>query len=95
MYNVPMKQVKITIYGQVQQVGFRFAAANKADELNIVGWVKNNPDGSIKIVAQAKEDSLERFINWCYFGPQIAEVKDVKVEAQKLGKPFSDFKISP
>lgn len=57
-----MKQtIKFIIKGKVQGVGFRWSIKTWADKVNIKGYVKNLPDGSVKIVANIKD--INNFIN--------------------------------
>jgi len=44
--------------GRVQGVGFRFTVVNLAQELNLTGWVKNEFDNSVSMVAEGEEDQL-------------------------------------
>lgn len=73
--------VILNVYGKVQGVGFRYYTNKKASELNISGYVRNMPDGSVYIEAEGEGDNLEAFINWCKIGPSWARV--VKVDKQK------------
>ena len=57
-----MKTVTMRVTGLVQGVGFRWTTQMIAQELGITGTVKNNPDGSVSIVAQGDELPLEHFI---------------------------------
>ena len=57
-----MKTVTMKVTGLVQGVGFRWTTQMIAQELGITGTVKNNPDGSVSIVAQGEELPLEHFI---------------------------------
>lgn len=58
-----MKAVHMVVSGRVQAVGFRYSTKILADKLKIAGWVKNNPDGTVEVVAQAENDPLLKFIN--------------------------------
>ncbi len=59
-----LKRVCVYYSGRVQGVGFRFTAERIAlDMHNVVGWVKNLPDGRVEVVAEAEEDILELFLN--------------------------------
>src|ERR1700684_4041962 len=40
-----------TIHGRVQGVGFRFYVQNKAISLNVTGWTRNSPEGTVEILA--------------------------------------------
>lgn len=87
-----MNCVKITINGLVQGVGFRYATLQKARQLGIKGFVRNNYDGSVYIEACGKETNLNAFIKWCYTGPPHASVHDVTISESPV-KETSTFEI--
>jgi len=70
---------KIQIIGKVQNVGFRYYTKNKAEELNLNGFVKNKLDGSVCIEVVGEETAADEFIMWCHSGPQWARVDSVQV----------------
>jgi len=74
------KHFSIRIIGKVQGVFFRASAQDKADELGVKGFVRNEPDGSVYIEAEADESSLQQFIDWCRQGPPRARVEKVDVK---------------
>lgn len=74
-----MKAVLIHIYGRVQNVGFRRCALEIANNLNINGFIRNEPDRSVYIEAEGEEDNLNQFIQWCHEGPSWAHVTEVKI----------------
>ncbi|MBU1011466.1 MAG: acylphosphatase [Bacteroidetes bacterium] len=80
------------IFGKVQNVGFRFYTHKKAKEYNIMGFVRNEPDGSVYIEAEGESIFLEVFETWCKLGPPWARVSDFKSN-QSLVMNYSDFKI--
>ena len=86
------QSVQIRISGKVQNVGFRHHTYQKALELDIHGFVKNMPDGSVYIEAEAPEPNLNEFEIWCHRGPDWARVLEVKVTKQPL-QNFTDFSI--
>ena len=91
---MPMKHVNIRIEGKVQGVFFRWSAKNKADELGIRGFVRNEPDGCVSIEAESDNDiQLSQFIEWCHEGPQYAHVADVETSEGAV-QDFSSFRIS-
>ncbi|MDK2858129.1 MAG: acylphosphatase [Verrucomicrobiota bacterium] len=55
-----MKTLRITVRyeGRVQGVGFRYTAASLARELGLAGYVRNEFDGSVELVAEGEEDLL-------------------------------------
>ncbi len=83
-----IKSVKINIYGNVQGVGFRYSALQKANEMGIYGFVKNRTDGSVYIEADGETEILEHFIIWLRNGPTWSRVDEVKVN----DIPFNNYK---
>ena len=67
-----MKTVTMKVTGLVQGVGFRWTTQMIAQDLGITGTVKNNPDGSVSIVAQGEELPLEHFIKKIKASPSVA-----------------------
>jgi acylphosphatase len=71
---------RYTVTGQVQGVGFRWAAQGEADRLGVVGRVRNRTDGAVEIVAQGDRPAMDAFAAWLEEGPRFAKVADVDVE---------------
>lgn len=49
-------------YGLVQGVGFRYEAMGIASQLSLVGWVKNEYDGSVTIEIEGAPNYIDSFI---------------------------------
>ena len=72
------KRIKIKVTGRVQGVSYRFEARTMARYLGINGFVKNMPDGSVYIEAEADEKALNDFVSWCRKGPDFARVEQIE-----------------
>lgn len=46
------KRIVLKIYGRVQGVFFRDSTKRKAEELDLLGWVRNEAGGAVQIVAE-------------------------------------------
>ncbi len=80
------------IYGRVQGVFFRDSSQRKAKELNLSGWVRNEPDGTVQIVAEGEEKDLKELIEWCRAGGiEHARIDKVDIEWLKPSSQFNDF----
>ena len=89
-----MIRVHLTITGKVQGVFYRAHTQEKAEKLgDITGWVANNADGSVDVVAEGPENKLNDFINWCHSGPSTCQVTKVEVEKLVCTDEFEDFSI--
>lgn len=88
-----MQHVKIRVHGKVQGVFFRQSTQEKAQELNVAGWARNESDGSVYIEAEGEEENIQQFLEWCKQGPPAASVSDMEYEAEEELKNFKEFRI--
>ena len=65
--------------GTVQGVGYRAACSNRANELGLGGWVRNETDGSVEVEAEGHPQSLGELRLWCEQGSSGAIVNSVTV----------------
>ena len=70
---------KVRIYGRVQGVFFRQWTVNQARALNVSGWVRNCPDGTVEARVTGDEEAVARMIAAMRQGPSQARVEDVIV----------------
>jgi acylphosphatase len=52
---------RIVAGGRVQGVGFRYFCRDEARAAGVRGWVRNRPDGSVELEAEAAPAALETF----------------------------------
>jgi len=72
------------ITGRVQGVFYRARTKQRADELGIVGWVRNGNDGvSVEVHAEGSDEQLAALEEWLRVGPPAADVQDVNVKNAK------------
>ncbi len=76
------------VTGMVQGVNFRWFTQRRANELNVVGYVKNEPDGSVSFVAEGPRATLERLLDYARSGPSSAVVENVETQ---WGAPTGEF----
>jgi acylphosphatase len=69
------KHLSIRVEGRVQGVFYRASARQKATELGLHGFARNEDDGSVYIEVEGEEQALNEFLQWCKTGPPRAEVK--------------------
>ena len=68
---------QLIVRGRVQGVGYRAACCQKARELDLNGWVRNQADGSVEVQAEGSLHKLTELRMWCERGPQGAGVHSV------------------
>jgi acylphosphatase len=87
------RRVKILVSGRVQGVYFRMFTQNKAKQFGIKGCARNLADGRVEIIAEADNNSIEKFIQWCHTGPVTARVDHVEMTELESDEIFMSFEI--
>mgnify|MGYP003953724667 CR=1 FL=1 len=75
-----MAQAKLRITGFVQGVFYRDSARTVATELDLSGYAKNMPDGSVESVVAGSTENINKYAQWCETGPEMARVENVTIE---------------
>ena len=57
-----MISLQIFFEGNVQGVGFRWSVKQVAKGFDVVGWVRNLPDGRVELQASGEEAEVRAFI---------------------------------
>ena len=86
------KAVSITLYGHVQQVGFRYFVYRLAEELGVSGFVRNEPNTGVYIEAEAEPHTLDVFVEHCKKGSPHSEVTKFFVNPMPV-QGFNGFSI--
>ena len=87
------KELKIEIYGLVQGVNLRRNLANFAKLLGLKGFIRNNKDGSVIVVAQGPEKKLEELLLWVQKAPFPAKVNAMSYNWYEPESEHEPFKI--
>ena len=87
-----MASLHVQIKGRVQGVGFRWFVRVSGRRLQLSGWVKNRPDGSVEVAAAGSEDRLAELRKLVKRGPdgaEVSEVLDLEEISNDLDYPFA------
>lgn len=84
---------KYKVIGKVQGVFFRKSTQDKARELGVKGWVRNESDGSVVTVIQGNDAQLEAMEKWLREGPARAEVKELMLLDEGYDRKFDGFEV--
>lgn len=81
------------VYGRVQGVFFRQSTRHQARRLGLVGYARNNPDGTVSIEAEGPAEALAALESWCrQGGPPAARVDEVVVTAGAV-QGYAKFEV--
>lgn len=81
------------VRGRVQGVGYRWFAFREAAALGLDGWVANQADGSVRLVAEGARGDLERLVERLREGPPAGWVDDIQVRWEPARGERSGFRI--
>ena len=94
MFCTAMERLEITVTGRVQGVGFRWHTVRQATALELGGRVRNQPDGSVHIVAEGPRPALEALLAWAREGPSHARVDGCQPWWQQATGEFAGFDVA-
>ena len=84
---------KFLIRGDVQGVGFRFFAQRAAAKHQVLGYVRNCPDGTVEALAEGLALNVDEFRNDLVTGPQWSRVEQVEEISLEPTGHYSSFRI--
>ena len=83
---------RVTARGRVQGVFFRDTVRREAERAGVAGWASNEPDGSVEVVLEGDQETVERLVALCRSGPGRAEVEEVSVREEEP-EDLGDFEV--
>lgn len=87
------QRIEIHVFGAVQGIFFRSDTEKLARALGLTGWVRNEKDGSVTIVAEGDEEQLKELAGWCQKGNARSRVERADIDFKSAGGEFTGFEI--
>ncbi|MBA3356019.1 MAG: acylphosphatase [Pyrinomonadaceae bacterium] len=84
---------RFLIRGGVQGVGYRFFAQRAAAKHQVVGYVRNETDGSVEVLAEGPASDMEAFKNELAAGPQWATVEQLEEMDLDPSGTYTSFRV--
>jgi acylphosphatase len=84
---------RFLVRGRVQGVGFRWFVEREARILGVAGWVRNNADGAVEVLAQGTREQLSGLRDRLQQGPRAARVDNVDESEANLTQDMTTFRI--
>ncbi len=79
--------------GRVQGVGFRYTAKTVATGFEIVGTVRNLPDGRVELIVEGARPELEAYRSALRDAGLAGFIRDEHVEWTEVQNQFRNFEI--
>lgn len=83
----------VVFTGRVQGVFFRATTEKIARKFDVTGWVRNEPDGSVRLVVEGDADELDRFIS-AVQRTKCDNIDEVRIDRRPATGELSDFRIA-
>ena len=87
------QQLHAIVRGRVQGVNFRYSTVTQASRLGLSGWVRNQPDGSVEVLAEGPRHVLEQLLAFLGHGPPSARVSGVEPVWQPASQAYRQFEV--
>jgi acylphosphatase len=75
---------RVVVHGLVQGVFFRDTVRQRAQQLSVAGWVRNNWDGTVEAVFEGSPEAVDALVTLCHRGPRGARVDRVDITEEDL-----------
>ena len=85
-------RARVVVSGVVQGVFFRGTCRREALNRGLVGWVRNNPDGTVEAVFEGPQAGVDEIVGWMRHGPRNAHVETTEVTMEQP-EGLSGFRI--
>jgi acylphosphatase len=86
-----MRKLIAHVSGKVQKAGYRSKVVTIAKAFDLKGYVRNLPDGRVKILAEGSDADLERFLRAIKIENTLIKVEDIEAEFSEGLGAYDDF----
>lgn len=87
------QRLEASVRGRVQGVGFRFFVVREAIALGLDGFVANERDGSVRVVAEGPRPDLDALLERLEAGPPASIVERVVTRWEPARGAGAGFRI--
>ena len=86
--------IRLTAYvsGRVQRTGYRAKVVSLAEEMELVGFVQNRPNGQVLVIAEGKRNELEKLASALQIKNAIIDVENVDTQYSQGSGQYSIFR---
>jgi acylphosphatase len=88
-----VKRLTAIVRGIVQGVSFRDYTRREARRLHLTGWVANQGDATVQVVAEGPDATLQHFLHWLHQGSPAARVDQVDAAWSAATGEFARFDV--
>ncbi len=87
-----MARLTAYVSGRIQRTGYRAKVVSLAEEMDLVGFVQNRPDGRMLVIAEGERNDLEKFASALWIKNTLIDVENVDAQYSQGSGQYSSFK---
>ena len=87
------RRLTAMVRGRVQGVSFRYYTQYEARKLGLTGWVANQRDGSVQVVAEGPLAELQLLVRFLERGSPAARVDSIDIDWSAPKFIYEGFQI--
>ncbi len=91
---MPVVGAQVRISGMVQGVGYRYFCYQRAINLGLSGWVRNQPDGTVRASIEGERSLIESLVEELRAGPPASSVTEIEIEWAESTGSYQTFEIT-
>lgn len=91
-----MLEMTLIVHGRVQGVGYRYSIIDHIEQNQVLvkGYIYNQPNGSVKIVAQGDLESLKDVRRFALKGSERSNVREIEEVYHEIREySYDEFSI--
>jgi acylphosphatase len=88
-----MQTIHVIVEGKVQGVCFRDYTNRQAHRLQLTGWVRNRPDGTVEALVRGDDGDVATMLDWLKKGPPMSRVDNIRISDIASEEHFSTFEV--
>ena len=90
---MPSKRYHVVVHGKVQGFAFLEYTRREAIRLNLAGWVRNLPAGTVEVLFEGEAISAEALLLWLHTGSPYAEVSHLETTEEEAIGNLDSFSV--
>lgn len=88
-----LTRLQAVVHGRVQGVSYRYHTQRRATELGLTGYVRNEWDGTVQVVAEGSRQAVQELLAFLHVGPRAAFVTQVDTQWPAPTSGFDRFEV--
>ena len=86
-------RVQVIYSGRVQGVGFRYTVKSLVPGYDVLGVIRNLPDGRVELIVEGKQEELDAFLQAIRDSGLRRNIRDEEIVFGNAQDNFRGFKI--